>query len=43
VYRNIILIDLSIVVKFDNLIDEYRRDDRKIVVSKAGFADIIIC
>lgn len=42
-YMNNILIDLSIVVKLDSLIEEYNRDDRKIVVSRAGFADIMIC
>lgn len=37
------MIDLSIVVKFDIPIDEYTIDDKKIVVSKIGFAAIMIC
>lgn len=42
-YRNSILIDLSIVVKFDIAMDEYIIDDKKIVVNKTGFVDIMIC
>jgi hypothetical protein len=42
-YKNSILIDLSIVVKFDIAMDEYIIDDKKIVVNKTGFVDIMIC